>query len=54
MGIPVTLSSDAHKPSELSAYFDESVEIIKDIGFRELMIYTKNGWKTQRILDFGF
>ncbi|MCD4772135.1 MAG: histidinol-phosphatase [Bacteroidales bacterium] len=49
MGIPVTLSSDAHKPSELSAYFDESVEIIKDIGFRELMIFTKNGWKTQRI-----
>lgn len=49
INIPITLSSDAHKPSELSACFNESVKTIKDIGFKELMIFTKNGWEAQKI-----
>ena len=49
MNIPITLSSDAHKPSELSAYFGESVKIIKDVGYNDLMIFTKTGWKAQKI-----
>lgn len=49
MKIPITLSSDAHKPSELSLFFNESIKIIKEIGFRELMIYSKNAWEAQAI-----
>lgn len=45
--IPVTLSSDAHKPEELSLYFNEAVELLKDIGFLKILVYTKDGWKSK-------
>lgn len=45
--IPVTLSSDAHKPEELSLYFNEAVELLKDVGFIKIMVYTKDGWKSK-------
>jgi histidinol phosphatase-like PHP family hydrolase len=45
MGIPITLNSDAHKPEELSGYFDEARQILKEIGFRYLKLYTPEGWE---------
>ena len=43
--IPVTISTDAHRPEELTAYFDETVKILAEIGFRSVM-YIKDGkWK---------
>ena len=45
--IPVTLSSDAHKPEELSLFFNEAVELLKDVGFIKIMVYTKEGWKSK-------
>jgi len=45
MGIPITLNSDAHKPEELSAYFEKARQILKEIGFRNLKLYTANGWE---------
>lgn len=45
--IPVTLSSDAHKPEEISLFFKEAVELLKDIGFLKIMVFTKDGWKSK-------
>ncbi|MBP6976998.1 MAG: histidinol-phosphatase [Bacteroidales bacterium] len=40
--IPVTISTDAHRPEELTAHFDETVKILTEIGFRSVM-YLENG-----------
>ncbi|MCF8366496.1 MAG: histidinol-phosphatase [Bacteroidales bacterium] len=45
LGIPITLNSDAHKPEELSAYFDEAKEILRKNGFEYLKLFTSTGWK---------
>jgi histidinol-phosphatase (PHP family) len=47
--IPVTLSSDAHKPEELDGFFGETIEMLEDIGFGELMYFREEGWKKQGI-----
>lgn len=45
MNIPITLSSDSHKPEELNYYFNETIDIIKSIGFKHLYTLSLNGWK---------
>jgi histidinol-phosphatase (PHP family) len=47
LNIPITLSSDAHIPNELDGYYSEALELIKDIGFRELVYF--NG--SERIIQ---
>ncbi len=42
--IPVTLSSDAHKPHELTMLFTETADLLFGMGFRELMHLTPAGW----------
>ena len=42
--IPVTISSDAHKPKELSLYFEETRKILMDIGFNAISLKTDTGW----------
>jgi histidinol-phosphatase (PHP family) len=44
LGIPVTISADAHRPEELSLYFNEAFTILKNIGFDRLMFFTRVGW----------
>jgi histidinol-phosphatase (PHP family) len=43
--IPVLISSDAHKPTEVSMLFGETAEILAAIGFREMMHLTPDGWQ---------
>ena len=43
--IPVIISSDAHKPSEICLFFDETVDLLSGIGFREAMNLTPSGWE---------
>lgn len=43
--IPITLSSDAHKPYELSLYFPEAKKILIDLGFKNLFLKKKYGWE---------
>jgi histidinol-phosphatase (PHP family) len=45
MRIPVTISSDAHKPNELSLYFEEAKKLLSEIGFKSLALITNEGWK---------
>lgn len=50
LGIPITLSSDAHRPEELSGYFKEALEILDGIGFKKLMLFSETGWQETDIL----
>jgi len=49
LNIPITLSSDAHKPEELDGHFADTLNMLKDIGFRELFYFREDGWKRQNI-----
>jgi histidinol-phosphatase (PHP family) len=43
--IPITLASDAHKPHELSLYFEEARKVLVDLGFKSNWMKTTAGWK---------
>lgn len=47
MGIPVIISSDAHKPDELQKHFPETIEVLKQSGYRSAMRFTEKGWTAQ-------
>jgi histidinol-phosphatase (PHP family) len=47
--LPVTLSSDAHRPEEIDGYYTEALEILKKIGFKSLVCYDESGWKEQAL-----
>lgn len=44
LNIPITISSDAHKPEELSLYIPETLSLVRELGFNKLMNF-KNGWE---------
>lgn len=37
--IPITLGSDAHKPIDVGSYFDESIFLLKNIGFEHIHLF---------------
>jgi len=43
--IPVTISTDAHRPDELTAYFDETVKILAEIGFKSVTYLKDGNWE---------
>ena len=43
--IPVTISTDAHRPDELTAYFDETMKILAEIGFKTVMYLQDGKWE---------
>jgi len=49
LNIPITLSSDAHRPEELSGHFAQTIGILKEIGFRHLMIFNGEGWAPESL-----
>ncbi len=53
LGIPLTICSDAHHPSELDAGFDIALQTIMDIGYRRLFFYDDGGWDSLDIREFG-
>ncbi len=44
MNIPITISSDAHKPIELPLLFNETKEVLQRIGFKSLMVFDGKSW----------
>lgn len=44
LDIPVTLCSDAHRPNELSFYFEETKKLLRETGFKSLSVLTSEGW----------
>lgn len=49
MGGKVIISSDCHFADKLNFYFDGAVNYVKDSGFKEVYILTKEGFVPQRI-----
>ncbi len=45
LDIPITLNSDAHNPAEITGYFKETADVLKNIGFKHLYILTAEGWR---------
>jgi histidinol-phosphatase (PHP family) len=44
--IPITLSSDAHHPEQLTKNFSDTLSNLYTIGFRELMVISEGRWKS--------
>lgn len=40
-GVPVALGSDAHSPNLVAADFDRACRLLWDVGYREVVTYTK-------------
>lgn len=49
LGVPVTVSSDAHDPSEIGLQIPEAMQTLREIGFREFMVFTPKGWKSRKL-----
>ena len=49
LNLPLTISSDAHMPEEISGYYPETIRILKEIGFKGLWYRHPDGWKEQSI-----
>lgn len=47
--IPVTISSDAHHPEELNYYLAEAINLLKEIGFKEVVYFEGKERKIQKI-----
>jgi histidinol-phosphatase (PHP family) len=41
-GVPIILSSDAHAPEQVAAGYEESLKLVRDVGYREVVTF-KNG-----------
>lgn len=44
-GFGVVISSDCHDANYLDCYFDEAAELLRECGFKEKYIFTKDGFK---------
>jgi len=44
LNIPLTISADAHKPSDIDSYFPETEKILKDIGYKSIRILKNSQW----------
>jgi len=49
LNIPVTISSDAHKPSDLNSYFEETEKMLKDVGYQSVRVLLNHQWTDQEI-----
>ncbi|NLC67628.1 MAG: histidinol-phosphatase [Clostridiaceae bacterium] len=53
LNIPIVLSSDAHQPSHVAAFFPETAKMLKYIGFKELFTLGEKGWEPCRFTPGG-
>ena len=47
--IPITISSDAHTVENIDFYFEESLKIIENIGFKEIKILKDGKFQDYRL-----
>lgn len=48
--IPITISTDAHLPEELDGFYMEALELVTEIGFKEL-VYFKGDKQQVQLID---
>jgi histidinol-phosphatase (PHP family) len=46
--IPITISTDCHNSDEVVMFFDEALNTVKQIGYKDIC-YFDNGWKKMKI-----
>lgn len=51
--IPVTISSDAHHPEDLTREFEATSSMIRDIGFKEVSVLKSGMWKNVPLDQYG-
>lgn len=44
--IPIMLNSDSHHPREIIGSYTEAIELLKELGFQELMALRNNEWQS--------
>lgn len=51
LGIPVIITSDAHKPEEVANLFTETAALLRGIGYRATMYLTNDGWVENSLVN---
>jgi histidinol-phosphatase (PHP family) len=51
--IPVTLSSDAHHPKDLTSEFSETAKLLYTLGFRTVSVLRNGSWTTAKLAPDG-
>jgi histidinol-phosphatase (PHP family) len=49
LNIPVCLSADTHHPNDVKALLPEALDLVKSIGYKEVLFLDENGWVGQGI-----
>ncbi|KGK88601.1 histidinol-phosphatase HisJ [Clostridium sp. HMP27] len=49
LDIPITLNSDGHSPENLDAFFDESLNMLRYAGYRQIYFMNNKRWITRSI-----
>lgn len=45
MGVPISMNSDAHHPDDMDGHYNEAIKKLKNIGFKEMLYFSKGRWK---------
>lgn len=53
MEIPVTISSDAHHPDDLTRGFLSTVILLNKLGFKTISVLDSGVWKKTRLTEYG-
>lgn len=53
MNIPITLGSDAHRPAQVAQYFPRVLNLLQDLGFRELQYFRGRERQTLSLPDWN-
>jgi len=49
LNIPLTISSDAHKPADINSYFEETEKLLKGIGYKNIRVLKNFQWADQEL-----
>ena len=52
-GIPICLNSDAHHPKEIIGEYKDTAVLLKNLGFKELMVLKNNSWQAMPFDENG-
>lgn len=51
-GIPLTIGLDAHSTQMLTAYYDKSLTMLKNAGYKEISVFENGSWQSINIKEF--
>jgi histidinol-phosphatase (PHP family) len=54
LGIPLTISSDAHKPDQLTGFFPEALSCLQKLDSPKLVRLSPDGWKNTSSSEPGY